>query len=185
MSLSPLLLNKKNNSNKNPDFRTPEGFKKAFDLYAPKVYAICRGQIQRKEVAEEIVQDIFRSLWERRDSLVLKEPLEHYLFRAAKLKVIDYYRQKQRNEKHIHCALEDYCFSHNCTEEAVAFNELQQQIAELVDMLPCHCRQVYQLSREEGLSHKEIATVLNISVKTVEYHLKKAITFLKGHLNAA
>jgi len=161
------------------------GFEQAYNLYAAKVYAVCRGQIRSKEVAEGIVQDIFRSLWERKNSIELKEPLEHYLLRAAKLKVIDYFRKKQSDKKHLDCAFQEYCFADNCTEDAIAFNELHQQIAQLVDMMPCHCREVYNLSREEGLSNKEIAEKLNISTKTVEYHKSKALSFLKRRLKVA
>jgi len=175
----------KSGSNTLVDIRTAEGFEQAYNLCAAKMYAVCRGQIHRKEVSEGMVQDIFRSLWERKDSLELKEPLEHYLIRAAKLKVIDYFRKKQRDEKHLACAFQEYCFSDNCTEDALAFNELHQQIAELVDMMTCHCREVYNLSREEGLSNKEIAEKLGISIKTVEYHMSKALSFLKGRLNVA
>jgi len=149
------------------------------------MYAVCRGQIRSKEIAEGIVQDIFRSLWERREKIELQEPLEHYLIRAAKLKVIDYFRKKQRDEKHLACAFQEYCLSDNCTEDALAFNELHQQIGQLVDMLPCHCREVYTLSREEGLSNKEIAKKLNISIKTVEYHMSRALSFLKSRLKIA
>jgi len=167
------------------NIRKAEGFEQAYSLYAAKMYAVCRGQIRSKEVAEEIVQDIFRSLWERREKIELQEPLEHYLIRAAKLKVIDYFRKKQRDEKHLACAFQEYCFSDNCTEDAIAFNELHQQIAQLVDMMPCHCREVFTLSREEGFSNKEIAEKLNISIKTVEYHMSKALSFLKNRLKLA
>jgi len=167
------------------NIRTEEGFEQAYNLYAAKMYAVCRGQIRCKEVAEGMVQDIFRSLWERREKIELQEPLEHYLIRAAKLKVIDYFRKRQRDEKHLACAFQEYCFSDNCTEDALAFNELHQQIAQLVDMMPCHCREVYNLSREEGLCNKEIAEKLNISTKTVEYHMGKALSFLKSRLKVA
>ncbi|MBW3469571.1 RNA polymerase sigma-70 factor [Arthrospiribacter ruber] len=164
------------------DIKTLKGFENAYRQYASKVYAVCRSQIKSREIAEEIVQDIFRSLWERRNKIDLREPLEHYLIRSAKLKVIDYFRQKQRDQKHLACAMQEYCLSENCTEDTLAFNELHQQISELVDMLPCHCREVYKLSREEGLSNKEIAERLDISLKTVEYHMGKALRFLKDSL---
>jgi len=91
----------KRENNIQENFRTEEGIEQAYNLYAAKMYAVCRGQISSKEVAEGMVQEIFRSLWERREKIELQEPLEHYLIRAAKLKVIDYFRKKQRNEKHL------------------------------------------------------------------------------------
>ncbi|MEM0941319.1 MAG: sigma factor [Bacteroidota bacterium] len=90
-----LLFKKKSNVSQRSDIQTSESFEQVYYLRAEKVYSICRKQINNKEAAEEIVQDIFRSLWERRSTLKLQESLEHYLLRAAKLKVFDHFRQRR------------------------------------------------------------------------------------------
>ena len=165
-----------------PDIKTQKGFEKAYNLYAAKMYGICRSKINSSEIAEEIVHDIFRSLWERRNLVEINEHIEQYLIKAAKLKIIDHYRQKARDEKHLVCALEEYCETENCTEHDVEFEELQIRVDFLVDRLPCKCQEVYRLSREKGLSNKEIASTLLVSEKTVEYHLAKALSYLKERL---
>ncbi|MDR7129531.1 RNA polymerase sigma-70 factor (ECF subfamily) [Algoriphagus sp. 4150] len=164
------------------DIRTQKGFEQAYNLYAEKMYGICRSKINSSEVAEEIVHDIFRSLWERRHLVEVSENIEHYLTKATKLKIIDHYRQKARDEKHLACALEEYCEAENRTEHDVELADLQSQVDFLVDRLPCKCRDVFRLSREKGLSNQEIASALLISEKTVEYHIAKALKYLKERL---
>ena len=164
------------------DFRTPEGFEQLYHVHVRDLYMICYQQLKDKLSCQEIVQDVFRSLWERRDTLVLNGPVEHYLKRAVKLKVIDHIRQKQRDTHHLECALADFCPSENSTEDTVHLHELEDKLGHLVDRLPCRCRQVYRLSREEGLSIQEIASSMLISENTVKVHLTKALNILKKNL---
>jgi RNA polymerase sigma-70 factor (family 1) len=162
---------------------TEEGFREAYELYAGKVYGICRSQVDSSEIAEEIVHEVFRSLWERKDLLEITEPLEHYLAKAAKLKVIDHFRQKARNKKHLSEALMDYDPVDNSTEQSVLYNELRGRVSALTNLLPEQTRLVFLMSRDQGLKNREIAAELFISEKTVEYHLSKALHFLKKRLS--
>lgn len=161
---------------------SPGSFEQIYTLYWEKVYAICYNNLRETEPAKELVQDIFKSLWERRDEIEISTSIEHYLMRAAKLKVFEYIRNKTSRKKHIECALQDFCESTNCTEEEVDFNGLVEKVNLLVDRLPCQCRNVYKMSREQGLSNKEIASALLISERAVEYHITRAFTFLRQHL---
>lgn len=134
------------------------------------------------EIAEEICQDLFASLWERREKIVVKATIQQYLNRAAKLEAFEYLRTSSSHKEHINCILQHRCCSRNCTEEHVLFNELNGNLNLLVKELPCRCREVYRLSQEQGMTNKAIAAVLAISEKTVEYHLYKAISFLRSNL---
>ena len=177
-----LLFFRKKNTATEPDIRTPEGFEQVYNAFVDKLYGICRSNLNSKEAAEEIVQDVFLSLWERKDRIEIKESLERYLTRAAKLKIIDYLRRKARNEKHMTSFLDEHSHADDGTEQAIAYNELHAQITELVNRLPFQSKEVFKLSREKGLSNKEIASVLLISEKTVEYHMKKALAYMRNHL---
>lgn len=159
-----------------------KSFERLYKSYWKKVFGIIFHYTQDEEIAEEISQDLFASVWERRKTLVIRTSIEQYLSRAAKLEAFQYLRTSVNQQRHIDCALQGHCNSINCTEEQVLFNQLKGSLVEFVEQLPCRCREVYQMSHEQGLSNKTIALQLEISEKTVEYHLHKAMGFLRENL---
>ena len=156
-------------------------FETVYHMYWEKVYAVCYNNIREIEPAKEMVQDIFKSLWERREELEL-ENVSNYLIRAAKFKTFEYIRNKTSQQKHICIKYQDCSHSSNCTEEKIHYNNLKEKVNILVDTLPCQCRRVYKMSREQGLSNKEIASALLISERAVEYHITKALGVLRLNL---
>ena len=157
-------------------------FEQIYQSCWKNVFGIIYNYTQDEEIAEEISQDLFASLWERRKKIVIRTTVEQYLNRAAKLEAFDYLRTSNSHREHINCALQNLCDSKNCTEEQVLFNELNGNLNLLLDELPCRCREVYGLSQEQGMNNKAIASRLMISEKTVEYHLYKALSFLRINL---
>ena len=158
-------------------------FEDIYNSFAEQMFIICYNKTNDKEVSKEIVQDIFKSIWERKDSLVIKGPVKHYLFRAAKFQVIDYYRNQAKLTKNVELITEDnYCFSTNSTEDELLHNELQLKIDTLISEMPHRRQEVFKLSREKELTNKEIALQLLVSIKTVEAHMTKALQFLKKNL---
>jgi len=166
----------------NPVRIDKETFETAYHLYWEKVYAVCYNQIREVEPARGMVQDIFRSLWERRDTLKL-DKIDHYLIRSAKFKAFEYLRNKVSRQKHMGLKMHEDCFSSNCTEERILYNSLQEKVSGLVETLPCQCKRVYKMSREDGLANREIASILLISERAVEYHITKATSMLKLKLS--
>lgn len=158
-------------------------FEAIYGLYWNKVFRTCYNHCNDRDVCREMVQEIFCSLWERRETLVIEGPIEHYLIKAAKYKVIDYLRAKPKQLMSVsEERFEFSCHSSTCTEHDVLYNSLNEKVGELVDRLPCQCRQVYIMSREKGMDTKQIASALLLSEKTVKNHLTKALTFLRLHL---
>jgi len=152
-----------------------------YSLYWKRVYAVCYNNLKNVEVSQGMVQDIFLSLWERRDTVVITSSIEHYLVRAAKMKVFEYIRNKAIHEAHLSEIRATSISSTFCTEQEVIYNNLNEQVKVLVDHLPSQCQQVFSL-REDGRTNKEIASFLQISEKAVEYHITKALRFLKSNL---
>ncbi|MEM8893113.1 MAG: RNA polymerase sigma-70 factor [Bacteroidota bacterium] len=165
-----------------PDFKTAEGFEKVYRIYVAKLCRIAYNQLNDQDASKNIVQGVFTTLWERRNNLDIKGPVENYLVRAVKLAVMDALRSQSLRRDRLDDFLADYCGSTQCTEQQVAFNELSSKVDHLTDQLPCQCKKVYDLSRNKGMKNKEIASVLLISEKAVEAHLTKALKFLRNNL---
>lgn len=162
--------------------KDPQTFTRVYEQYFKKVFGICYHYTQDVESSRELAQEIFHSLWERREHLNLKLGFEPYLVKAAKYKVIDHLRKKAIQEKHNACVFSELCHVENCTENQILYKHLNDKVDQLVDTMPCKCQEVYIMSREKGYSIKEIASALLISEKTVKNHMNRALTFLRQHL---
>ena len=149
-------------------------FKIIFDRYWEYVFSICYKGVQSHEDAKELTQEIFKSIWERRAKIKASDALQHYLARAAKFQVYNYYRNQKISKKHFDKFFSDFQEAENYTENEVFYRDLKDQIHGMLDRLPGQCKTVFHLSREDNLSHQQIAKKLNISIKTVEYHICNA-----------
>ncbi|WEK21374.1 MAG: RNA polymerase sigma-70 factor [Candidatus Pedobacter colombiensis] len=151
--------------------------------YWDKLLVVAANRMDNPAEAEEVVQDIFFSLWQRRESLELKYSLSTYLSVAVKYRIINVmdkqYRLRNKVNKATDLRLESCAPS---AETLMLEKELMAQIATTVQHLPEKCRIVFTLSREQGMSHKQIAKELNISEKTVEAHLSKAMKDIRSNL---
>lgn len=169
-----------NNSTKN---WLNEGlFNELFGRYWEKLFAFCLSHTNDDEASREMVQDLFLSLWERRKKVEIKTNIGHYLFSGARLKIAKYYRDKAYTEKKISDVGQGVRNETCNTQEYILYKDLQWQLRLITAELPNRSRQVYVMSRNEGLKIREIALKLDLSEKTVEAHLSKALKFLKGRI---
>lgn len=162
-----------------PDIKTAKGFEEVYQLFFEKMVLICHSKTEDVDIAKDIIQDIFKSLWDRREQLLVYGDIEHYLMRALKFKMIDYFRQVSRREAIQNVTKQPIAGSYNHTEEHIAYTELKNQVHKATDKLPCQCRKVFRMSRDHGLSNKEIARSLVISERAVAYHISYALQFLR------
>ncbi|WP_164974991.1 RNA polymerase sigma-70 factor [Flavobacterium sp. YO12] len=131
--------------------------------------------LKDRELCEDIIQDIFMNIWHNREKLEIHISLKGYMYACARYQVFNHIR---RNKDKIHVELFDDLekrFQYTTPETQLMHDELVYHINSIVENLPEKCQLVYKLSREEQLSHKEIAERLNISTKTVENHITKAL----------
>lgn len=159
-------------------------FAEIYRRYWKKIFTLAANGLDSPEEAEECVQDIFCSLWRRRGTIELKYSIYTYLAVAVKYQVINRldkaYRLQQRMAGSRGLQPEVYAPS---AETPLLEKELFGRLNDSVNRLPEKCRIVFKMSREEGKSHKEIAEELQISEKTVNNHLTKALKDLKTDLS--
>jgi RNA polymerase sigma-70 factor (ECF subfamily) len=157
-------------------------FTEIYNRYWKKLFLVAAHKVKDLEEAEEIVQHIFVSLWNRRESLKITSSLSAYLSVSVKYRVIKALDKQYHQQKYTD-SLGMKGISDDSTQEWLDFLELKDQLEKLVCALPEKCRLVYRMSKERGLSQKKIAEELEISEKTVEAHLGKAMKSLRAGLN--
>ena len=141
--------------------------------------------LKDKELCEDIIQDIFMNIWHNREKLEIKISLKGYMYACARYQVFNQFR-KNKDKIHVELFQDiDKRFQHATPETLLMHDELVQQINAVIDTLPEKCQLVYKLSREEQLTHKEIAERLNISVKTVENHITKALHVIRFSMGSS
>jgi len=160
-----------------------KAFARLYERYWRRLYVVAANKLNNNFQAQEIVQDIFTDLWKRRLDIKATDRLSVYLAAALKYKIIDFHHKQFRRKKYQQHVMDYVSVSDETTEQYLSFNELQNHLAALVADLPEKCRLIYKLSRDAGYSHKMIAEKLNISEKTVESHLSKAIKKLRAGLS--
>ncbi len=139
-------------------------------------------RLNSREKAEDIVQNIFIDIYQRRHSIELNISLRAYLNQALKFKILNEYRSHLINSKYQkHIFFSSFCKNDLANE--LEAKELEININHTLNSLPNKCKQVFNLSRKENLSNKDISARLNITVSTVEKHITKALKTLRNSLN--
>jgi RNA polymerase sigma-70 factor, ECF subfamily len=134
------------------------------------------------DAAEEIIQELFFQIWQKKEDLDITTSLKSYLFRAAHNSSLNYIKHKNIQLKYKEQTIaeqQDFSYVQSGSSE---INELQNKIRQAIDKLPQERRKVFVMNRYDELSYKEVAEKLNISVKTVENQIGKALKFLREEL---
>lgn len=156
-------------------------FEHIYQLYWSPLYNYAYNIIRNKVVCEEIIQETFFSLWTKREALTITHSLKAYLFTAVKFQTLNYIRSEKvrRDYADSYTAFGKIVYD-NSNEEHIDLTDLKTRIESEVAKLPEKCQQIFRLSRNEHRSVKNIADLLNISHKTVENQLTKALKHLRS-----
>ena len=159
-------------------------FSQVFDQYHQKLYFFILYKTKSEYIAEEVVQMAFTKLWQCRQTLKEEYTISTQLFRIATTILIDFLR-KYNNKDAVTASLDviDIDRGIDSTNEKMRGAELQKRILEAVNDLPPVRKQVFEMSREQGMSYREIAETLSVSSKTVEGHIYKALKQIKKHIS--
>ncbi|HTJ51616.1 MAG TPA: RNA polymerase sigma-70 factor [Cyclobacteriaceae bacterium] len=163
-----------------------EGDITAFEMFFKTYYQpLCNYAytfIQDRDEAEEIVQSAFLSVWEKRDTLDIKTSLKSYLYTMVRNTSLNVIKHEKIKQKYVGEAMAIEDRSHEGVAQAVLSSELEDRIQMAMEVLPEQCRLVFKLSRFEELKYAEIAEQLDISIKTVENHMGKALKIMREQL---
>lgn len=135
------------------------------------------------EASQELVQDVFLSLYRQLPTLREQTILENYLFIATKNRIFNYHRQLLLQLKKEALLRHNLPLADGDQQDRLEMKELEIKLRAKIQELPQQCRTVFLLSREEQLSNKEVADRLHISVNTVEQHMRKALRILRASFN--
>lgn len=156
---------------------------KAFEVLFKRHYKpLCRrvnSMLNDEEATEDVVQQLFIKIWESRETLQTPDSVAAYLFTAARNRALNYIKSQSRKSSNETPLTHLHDEADNRTEENMDAKELQKALYAAIDALPEKRREVFVLSRFEGKSYKEIAEIMQISVKTVEAQMGKALSTLR------
>lgn len=168
--------------------RLKSGDEAAFDslywAYSSYLYNFIHSILYDKSLAEDLTQNVFLKIWEKRDGIIPEQGIEAYLFTIARNLVYKETEKSLLSSAVMELLSGQMADQDSMMEENLEAESLQEYIRQLVEQMPVARREIFKLSRYEHLSNKEIAARLNLSEKTVETQLYRALSFLKQHLSA-
>ena len=156
-------------------------FNQLFEVYSSKLFLFAKGYLKSVEDSEELVQDVFTTIWEKREQLKPELSFKSYIFTIAFNVIKKHFRQKAMFKKFVNAELLEE--SSIETTQKIDYNSLKNRILEIAQSLPEKRRDVFIKSRFEGFSNKEIAEELGLSKKTIENHLNLALKEIKRRID--
>jgi len=154
-------------------------FDKIFKTYYKKLCVFSLKIVKNYAYAEDVVQNIFINLWEKHNDLKINISLKAYLYRAVYNNSVHFIKKQNLNQQFDESLIEhDYNFN-----DLLVQNEIETKIYSTIEELPEQCKKIFKMSRFDELKYREIAEKLNISIKTVETQMSRALKYLHTHLN--
>ena len=156
-----------------------------FDAYKNRLYGFVFAISNSHYIAEEMTQEIFMKVWLRRDILLAVDNIEGYLFAMARNSTLNHLRKAKNDARIMHELQSAMHPAKNDVEEWTASHECETIVREAITLLSPQRKLVYQLSRNEGLNHEQIAGELRLSRNTVKNHLIEALRLIRKHISAS
>lgn len=158
-----------------------DAFKVIYEKYWKKLYGVALLRMTRAD-AKDIVQEVFISLWMKRENLIITNSLSSYLYTAIKYKIINYFESNLVKNNYLNSLHKAAIEFENSTNEIINVKDLEQIIESSNKNLTPKVKEVFELSRNDNLSNHEIAQKLNVSDQTVRNYISIALKSLKIHL---
>jgi RNA polymerase sigma-70 factor, ECF subfamily len=138
--------------------------------------------LPNKSLCEDIVQNVFLKLWRDRDNIEIETSLKSFMLRSVQNNCLDELRHKVVIREHESYSMAYGILDNIDTENYILYSDLQTHLADALSKLPESCREAFEMNRLEGLKYREIADKLNVSERTIEVRIGKALRLLRNHL---
>ena len=158
-------------------------FSELYVRYKDKLYYFCLHLLKSKEEANDIVQEIFIRIWESRNFINPDLSFSSFLYTMARNRILNYFRDIDIDEKVKEILATQKVTEEEAIDSKIIYTEDQVILQNAISQLPPQRRKIFNMSRIESMSHKEIAAELGISVNTVQEHISEALKFIKAYFS--
>jgi len=159
-----------------------EAFSTIFTAYYRDLVTFALSFTHESDSAQEIVQETFVKLWEDHRNLKINESLKSYLLKSVQNRCIDWFRHKKVKQIHINDVINNSVLFEYNTDNYMLRSELEGLIKKAILLIPPDYSEAFRMNRDEGLKYREIAERLDVSVRTVEVRISKALHLLREYL---
>ena len=160
----------------------PGAFDAVFEKYGDRLFGFALKYLKSREETEELVQDVFLKVWENRKKLKKDSSLKSYLFTISYHRICKFFRKKQLTEK-VEKEIGSIAKDSVDPEEQIDYQSTLEQIEQLIEKLPPKQKIIFEKSRKEGKSTREIAAEMKLAPGTVDNHISTALKFLRKHIS--
>jgi RNA polymerase sigma-70 factor (ECF subfamily) len=160
-------------------------FEKIYNIYSDRLFYFAQSYLGNNEASEETVQEIFVKIWEIRKELNPEKSFSSFLFTITKNCIFNKFKKRKHEKTYAEHLRNHMETVYNKTEIDVYLNETKQIIDNVVTKMPPQRQKIFILSREKGLSYKEISEKLNIGEKTIETHIRLALKTVRKALSSS
>jgi RNA polymerase sigma-70 factor (family 1) len=159
-----------------------KAFEALYNILWSKLYLASYNYVRDKAIAQEIVQDVFVTLWVKRDRLASVDDIHAFAMRAVQNRIYDHFDKEAVKDRYALKVSLGESKAVNATQHVVEYNETFNLIDTEINKLPDTTKKIFRLSRFERFTNEEIASNLKVSVKAVEYHITQALKHLRVRL---
>ena len=160
-----------------------KAFEALFDIYKDKIYAFSYKILKSKDLADDIVIEVFAKIWKGREFIQPGLTFQAYLFKITKNHIVNFLNKASSDSKVQEQLLISVNYYRSSTEEEIIYNEYLTIAKQVINQMPKRRRQVFKLKTEQGMSYEQIASHLGVSKNTVKSHLTAATTHLRSVFN--
>ncbi len=157
-------------------------FNRIYKDYYARIFGFVHHTISSREDAEEIVQEVFIKIWDKKSDIDPEKSFNSYIYTISKNSIHDYLRRVLRERKYIEEIITEFSLIDNQLEDIVNYRETEKVIKQLIEKLPPKRKEAFELSRFSNKTYREISSIMNISENTVDTHIRKSLAWLREGL---